>query len=60
MPKLSRPPLFTTEPSEQGMADGDIFPREVRTPVLRMLWLGLLAMLVALVVIVMAWRTGAA
>jgi hypothetical protein len=57
MARLSRDPLFTAEPDR--MADG-IYPRGVRPAVMRLLWLGLLAMLILLTVLTLVWSLGEA
>lgn len=56
MAQISRSPLFTAEPNQPGPAGDDIFPREVRAPIMRLLWLGLLGVLAFLtVIIVLVW-----
>lgn len=57
MAKLSRAPLFTAGPDR---IENGIYPRGVRPRVLRMLWLGLLAMLILLTVLTLAWSLGEA
>jgi len=58
MAKLSRHLLFAAEPNGHDPAENDIFPPQVRPPVLQVLRLGLLAMLALLAVIVLVWRIG--
>lgn len=55
MRRLSRRLLFTTDSDTPTVSEEDIFPREVRPPVMRTLWLFLLAgmgVLVAIIVVV--------
>jgi len=55
--QLSRHLLFPTEASQPPVsAEDDIFPREVRPPVMRLLWLGLFGVLILLTtIIVLVW-----
>jgi hypothetical protein len=56
MRRLSRRLLFTTDANTPSVSEDDIFPREVRPPVMRTLWLSLLAGMAALIaIIVLVW-----
>ena len=58
MARLSRQLLFTAEPNWPDRAEDTIFPRAVRPSIVRTLWLALLAMLVVLGIVMLAWRLG--
>jgi hypothetical protein len=56
MARLSRRLLFTAQTDQPDPAGEDMFPREVRPPVMRTLWIGLLVALAGLTaIIVLVW-----
>jgi hypothetical protein len=56
MAQLSRHLLFPAEPNWPGRAPDDIYPREVRPSIVRVLWLALFGMLAFLAtIIVLVW-----
>jgi hypothetical protein len=56
MRRLNRRLLFTTDTNTPRVSEEAIFPREVRPPVMRTLWLTLLGGMAALIaIIVLVW-----
>lgn len=59
MTKLRRHLLFTAGAPGHPPVDAGIFPSKVRRPILLGLWCGLILVLTALLVLVLAWRSHA-